>query len=292
MIRHSLIFAAILAVANAQPNEPTIDEVRELVTRAKEALAEAKATEASLERARQRQKLREYAGAVDDYTKVLQRIPDLEIALVGRGDCLLLLGRPEEALADFRKLEAGVQFKVANASVRVGRSAEAESAISRSVELAPQDARYRRYAGYVQFALGNWERAITELRTSVALPGERNPYAHLTLHLALTRAGRGAESELADVSATWLDPQHRALAGAVLGTLTEDAVLRIARATSIDRERADRMAEATYYLGARHLMLGDREKARLWFERSTHGASKAVIEYAFARYDLERLDRS
>ncbi len=119
-------------------------------------------------------------------------------ALLIRGNVLLELGRPEEAMAAFRKVEklacerAATQRGLAEAALRIADLSLAQACATRAVELAPDDVEAQFVHGRVLQQFGRHEQALDAF--DKALSAEPNDAAYLAAR-ALSQAFLGRTDE-------------------------------------------------------------------------------------------------
>jgi tetratricopeptide (TPR) repeat protein len=134
-------------------------------------------------------------GDLEDALEALTKAQNLDpIALeplLIRGHVLLAMGRAEEAMAAFQKVEEQqkdhptAQRGMAEAALLIGDLMLAETRAKRAVELAADDPEAHHIQGRVLQQFGRHERAIDAFRSALALEGEQAEYlASMALSLA------------------------------------------------------------------------------------------------------------
>ena len=121
----------------------------------------------------------EYAWARRSFEEALVLDSEHEDALAGLGETLLKFGRPDAALACFKKtLELGYQddldlmLQIGRALFRDGMSDEAREFFDVAVQQAPDSAEAVALVGYTQHRGGEDDAAITSLRRALQLDGD------------------------------------------------------------------------------------------------------------------------
>ncbi len=183
-----------------------------------------------------------------------------------RGGAYALLGRNEEALADFqtsRKLDprqGETSRMIATTLWQLGRGEEAVASLSRQFPLRdPWDLEVR---GVAHLSLGNYKKAEQDLSASVIVyPQEL--YRLFFQHLAARLSGHPEFSRLASNREDALfDPQDEAdqwtqkIADYLLGKISRDKLIQATQAGSPER-RVSREAEALYYIAQELRVAGD-----------------------------------
>jgi len=160
--------------------------------------------DAYLQRAFAKQNLKDYEGAVGDYTILLNFMPDFREALFGRGLNQYLSGHYGDAKKDLEKLfklpeneTNAIYYEVSNAG----------GGISGVSTLKNLDAEIYNYLSLISSQLGDTITALRNINLAIAEnPGEPNYY----VNRALIREGQGYLEGAADDYSTALkiDPYH------------------------------------------------------------------------------------
>lgn len=148
--------------------------------------------------------LGDFARASDDFDSASRLRPDRPLGGVGRSLALQQTGQIEESIVVLRQevarhpRDAPTLFLLAQALVRGGltqgspAAREAETALRRAVDLAPDFGEAHAELGKLCLKIGESGRAVTHLRRAIALtPTDRT--ATYSLLLALRQAGLEAE---------------------------------------------------------------------------------------------------
>lgn len=149
--------------------------------------------------------LGDVARATDDFEAASRLRPDRPLGGVGRSLALQQTGQLEESIVVLRQeaarhpLDAPTLFLLAQALIRGGlaqgspAAREAETALRRAVELAPDFGEAHAELGKLSLKIGEPARAVTHLRRAIALtPADRT--ATYSLLLALREAGLADET--------------------------------------------------------------------------------------------------
>jgi lipoprotein NlpI len=221
---------------------------------------------------------------------------DLAEAYCQRSDTYTDLGKIDEAMRD-----ASQAMKLApNASrsltcrayvyFNAGEFSKAVADYSRAITLGATDPHTFYFRGIVNFYAGRLEDAASDLsRASAADDNESRMYTDLWLSWASQRLGRPtpeavAKRAAADPRGDWPRP---ALAMAN-GSLAPEEMLKLLDGKSGD-ERRMALAEAYFYVGQHYLSLGDKDKAREYFEKTRQLEVIVYTEHAAAGFELQRL---
>jgi tetratricopeptide (TPR) repeat protein len=171
---------------------------------------------ALLGRARVKERLFDFAAAVQDYREALRHQPDHDEARARLAATLLISDRPEEALAEYEHLRrrAGdtpeVLLGLARCRRQQGKLEEALGLLDRLLGRAPDDAAALAERGKVALELGRPGQAEPDLRRAVRL-APHNREAQHNLYQCLRLAGRRKEAEAALARYQELDADLRRL---------------------------------------------------------------------------------
>jgi tetratricopeptide (TPR) repeat protein len=154
-----------------------------------------------------RAEARQYSGDIDgawmDWQAVLDTSPTNGRAWLGKGDCLIILGKHAEAITALDKaIEAGSRdYRTYHtrgmARHTIGRSREALADFNEAIRLNPENTGIRVERGYVLTSLGEHEKAIADFTADI----EANPSDARALNFrALSYQALGDEKrEIADI---------------------------------------------------------------------------------------------
>jgi lipoprotein NlpI len=144
--------------------------------------------------------------------------------------------------------------------------------------------------GLASFYAGDLDDAAADFgKSSAASDNTTRLYTDLWLTWTLQRLGRPVPEDVtvrasADPRGDWPRP---ALA-MVNGILAPEEMLKLLDAKSGDEAR-ETLAEAYFYLGERYLALGDKLKAREWFEKTRALNVIIYTEHVAAGFELKKL---
>ena len=144
--------------------------------------------------------------------------------------------------------------------------------------------------GLASFYAGNLDDAAADFgKSSAASDNTTRLYTDLWLTWTLQRLGRPVPADVtgragADPRGDWPRP---ALA-MVNGILAPEEMLKLLETKSGDEAR-EALAEAYFYLGERYLALGDKLKAREWFEKTRALNVIIYTEHVAAGFELKKL---
>lgn len=239
----------------------------------------------------------DYEAALEDLEAALQADEEDDEARFARGTALLQLGRVGDAYDDFSLLAAEHPGHAAILS-GLGRTCfyrleleEAEEVFERLVELDTTDPGSWRLLGYTRLAVGKNAEAIAALERSLKEDEVVSPWSLAALHVAWKRAKRDGESPLAARVGQVEDPWGKVVGETLLGRRTEDALIEEADAGATPDERAGRLCEAYYYLGAMRLLAQDKVAARAMFTQAMATRRTLFIEYTLAASELRKMER-
>lgn len=151
-----------------------------------------------------------------------------------------------------------------------------------------QRARARRYRGELRYRLGEPAAALAELQSAAReLHGDMQAYAAIWAALSARALGEDPEQAVAGLELHDASEWSRSLLDAVLGRLSERALLE--RARQQPDPRAAR-CEAHYYLGELALLADDRRAAKSQFKKAIRQGALHYFEHAHARWRLRQLD--
>lgn len=128
-----------------------------------------------------------YAKALDNYTKALELEPNNEAALLSTSRLYARQGQNDKA-ADFLNKaiavapQAGTYNELALINQKLGKTAEAQTAVSRAIELEPTNPRYRNNLASMLVAGGRSDEAVQQLQQVFppAIANYNVAYLHFT----------------------------------------------------------------------------------------------------------------
>jgi lipoprotein NlpI/transglutaminase-like putative cysteine protease len=221
---------------------------------------------------------------------------DLAEAYCQRSEAYTDLGKFDEAMRDstqaLKLAPNGSRSFICRAYVyfNAGEFSKAVADYSRAVTLGATDPHTFYFRGIVNFYAGRLDDAESDLaRASAANDNTSRTYTDLWLSWTSQRLGRPVPKAVAERAAAgphgdWPRP---ALAMAN-GNLTPEEMLKLLDGISGD-ERRMALAEAYFYVGQHYLSLGDKDKAREYFEKTRQLEVIIYTEHAAAGFELERL---
>ncbi|MGJ4950453.1 DUF3857 domain-containing protein [Bradyrhizobium sp. HKCCYLS20291] len=223
---------------------------------------------------------------------------DLADALCQRGSSLAELGRVDEALRDVNEAFRLIPNTSEAFSCRGGtlyESGQFEKAIadlSKSISLGSINASTYRTRAAARLYAGQTEQAAADFARAVELAdGENKIYCELWMLAALGRAGKPVPDELAQraratANGAWPLPALAMMTGA----LSPDDLLK----TFADKKGDERrmlLSEAYFYIGQHDMARGDKQAAKLNFEKSREQGVILYTEHIAAGFELQRLAR-
>ncbi len=179
-----------------------------------------------------------YETGAAAYAEWISRAPDALDAHLGLANCLMRLGRLQEAtgpLTTALALDAGnadVRFNLGTVHLQMGRADLAMPHLAEAVRLAPDDARAHALLGTTYWLQGNGALAFRHLARAVALDPDL-PDARRNLGFILLRGNEAAEAVAHLERAVTLEPDnaegHALLARAYAAIGNEEAAQRHAQ---------------------------------------------------------------
>lgn len=142
--------------------------------------------------------------------------------------------------------------------------------------------------GRAYFYQGRFTAAAADFEARLRIP-PRHVFPMLWLYLARARMGVDGTAELAAATAGrdgkfWIN----SVVSLYLGRAGPDAVLAAA-ADSDPKERQEKKAEASFYIGQYYLLKGERESAARYFRATIDTGLKSFYEYTGAQVELKRM---
>jgi lipoprotein NlpI len=221
---------------------------------------------------------------------------DLADALCQRGSSLAELGRADEALRDvneaFRLIPNTSEAFNCRATTlyETGQFERSITDLSKAISLGSINAVTYRARGAARFYAGQFEQAASDFARAAELAeGDGKVYCELWLVAALGRAGTRLPDEIvqragASIKGPWPMPALAMMTGA----LSPDDLLKTFDDKKGD-ERRMLLSEAHFYIGQHDMMRGDKEAAKLSFEKSREQGVILYVEHIAAGFELQRL---
>ena len=228
--------------------------------------------------------------AMADYSEAIRLDPKDALAYTGRGNLWYEVDEYEKAIADYGQAirlnpsHATTYFQRANALAGSRAYDRALSDYGQAIYLDNSNSAAYRYRGFVQFNLGDFGKAASDLARGAA--GPVDAYAMLWLHLARVRAGaQDAKNELSQ-TATQLPATAwpRPIVEFYLGRRSLDDAS--AAATTPDQR-----CEISFYAGQWHILRNAKAAAQQALQKAVETCPKSFIEYRGALAELARLQQ-
>ncbi len=116
-----------------------------------------------------------YPEALDAYERAIEYRPDDEVAVLGKAELLLRMGRLDDAIMEYRQSakrwpDSAMSLNALGYTLadRTAKYAEAEKLIKKALKLDPDSAAIIDSYGWVLYRLGKNERALEELQRAYA----------------------------------------------------------------------------------------------------------------------------
>jgi lipoprotein NlpI len=167
---------------------------------------------------------------------------------------------------------------------------------NKAIELSPLYGDAYDNRGYIKYNVGAWAESLGDLRKVYELVPPKRDYAFLYIWLCRSRLGeRDAASRELEEYMEKRNPRGGdewviKVATFLVGKLPEADFLKAA-ATSDPKVTKRQQCEAYFYAGSVRLLDGDREKARIFFERCLGTGLAHYNEYMSASAELKRLGK-
>jgi lipoprotein NlpI/transglutaminase-like putative cysteine protease len=222
---------------------------------------------------------------------------DLAFAHCSHAFNLSYLGKYDEALDS---INAGLKLDANSADcltfrgylhLTMGEFSKSVADYSKSISLGSNEADNYSSRGISKLYLGHLEEAADDFAKAGELGDrEKRLYTDLWLGWALRRLGRPLPEHVvkratAETGGDWPRPALALLTG----TLTPDALVANLEAKTGD-EKHMALAEGYFYLGQYYLGLGDKAKAREFFEKTRELGVMVYVEHVAAGFELQRLE--
>jgi tetratricopeptide (TPR) repeat protein len=237
------------------------------------------------------------AGALADYAKAIELDPDYAWAYGSRGFLRKAQGDCLGSIADFTKAvelnpkDAWAHGQLGQAKRFIADTDRAIRDLTQALELDPDHANSYFFRALAHCDQQKWADALPDLKKA---HDKGNPWAFLWTYLARARQGQApaAEADLkaqlpsarigappaAGTEEAWIEK----VAGLFLGTTVETALVDAA-------DTPARKCQASFYAGFKHLLAGDKAKAKEWFEKAVATRAADQAELASAQAELRAL---
>ncbi len=223
---------------------------------------------------------------------------DIASAYCERGASYNALEKTENALRDvdqaIKLAPNDPQFLACRAEVhfRNGNFDKSIADYSEAITLAPGNSSYFRERGISRFYAGRLDEAAQDfLNASDTTDKGFQAYNDLWLAWTFQRLGKPLPEAVAKRAAgphgDWPRPALAMLTGRIT---PQDMLAALDRKTADDRQMA--LAEGYFYVGQHYLLLGDKARARSYFEKTRQMAVIIYDEHIAAKFELARLKES
>ena len=256
--------------------------------------------DALVTRGRCRASLGELTLAVADYTAALLERPGDLPALYYRGIARSLNGDIDGGIGDFdlaiasAPTFAGAYVGRATAKRLKGADNDALADLERAIALEPMNPSFLHARGCLHYDQRAWPEALADFRRAIALDPARQPLSWIRVWLVRSRIGarREATRELQDfVASKSSESWELSIASFLLGRRSESDLLKLVPADPA-LLRAERRTQLSFYVGARHLLDGDRAAAKRYFDLTIAGGRPSLTEFRSAAAELQDLGRA
>lgn len=244
--------------------------------------------------------LKQHTEAIADFSKVIELRPDAPLAYVMRSRSYSALERIDLAMQDAQKaVELGPNFYRAydNRGDRfflAGDMVRARADYARTVELNPKYTDGWWDLGRTDQFLGKFDLAAVDFAKAVEL----SPGFHWTsLYLVLATRFSGGDTNAviakfrerlaASKPEPWLETLSQYYVGA--DKVDEGVVMARAREGKDDAERASRLQDAYFHIGAKRLMDGNRAGAVEYLQKCIDLGGNS-FSYMSAKYLLQQMN--
>jgi lipoprotein NlpI len=204
-------------------------------------------------------------GAIADLTEAIELKPDFADAYYDRGIAKICKGDLDGAIADFTK----------------------------ALDLNPENVLAYHNRGCLRYDLLDFTNALADFKKVVEFDPSSD-YAHFRIWLIRTRLGQAEASVELQSYLTgrtkgkpddWASQVGRFLSG----QLTEPDFLVAAKNANTQTQAGQRLCEAYFYAGSKHLFADDKETAADYFQKSVATGRKSCTEYQSALAELKLL---
>jgi len=242
--------------------------------------------------------LGDYDRAIADFTQALRLEPARAQTYDFRGRAYYRKDDCERAIYDFTtaiERDPNMAEAYSNRGLALARKGLYDRAIqdhTKAMELGSTGRPERLWRGWAFFNDRRFAEAVPDFAHHVKrMP--KDPYGHLGLYLARTRAGKGGKADLAAFRKRqgpgkddeWPTPVVRMY----LGEITPQQCLAAA-VDEVPKRDAQEKSEACYYIGLIYLLRGDRRTARRCFRWCLAAKQWDLVEYTGAQAELRWID--
>jgi lipoprotein NlpI len=237
-------------------------------------------------------RLRDFDGAIADFTACLERDPKMPRVYYLRATARSAKDDERGALADVELELAGNPDDVAARTLRArlrwsARDLDGAMAdYDRAIELAPKRADLRRRRAAIRYETGGWQAAWEDYDAAVALESKPEDYARFFRLIVARKLGRDTRlDEFSREVETWNEGWPRAIGRFLAGRLEEKDFLakaEEAQGTVLNERRC----EAFYYVAVMHQHQGDGEGARVFWQKCVATKVRSFTEFSFAQAEL------
>jgi len=236
----------------------------------------------------------DYGGAFLDLSQVLEKKSDSQLALVYRALSGEETGDFESEINDCSaalRLKPDDEMMLVHrgyAESRMGRVDSGLADCDRALALDPTSPDMLRYRAYVKDIAGNYSGAGKDYAEAVSLSFAAD-MARIRWSIDLRRQKLSdSDVGLASRAPGFRDPWTRAIGLYLTGSLDEARLLSQAETIAPDL-RSRHMGQACYYIGISHMLGGDANGARAFFEKSLQAGLRGSGETGLAQAELGRL---
>ncbi len=220
---------------------------------------------------------------------------DLAEAYCSRSSSYGDLGQTDEALRDANealKLSPNSKSAVACrawAYFQAGAFDKSIADYSRAITLGATNGGTFHLRGIANFYAGRLDEAAEDFARAAANHLESPAYNDLWLAWTSRRLGKPIPEAIARRAAAKPRGDWPAPALAVIGGILEPAEMLALLSSKTGDDRQMALAEGYFYLGQHYLALGDKQKAREFFEKTRQLGVIIYTEHLAAAFELERL---
>jgi tetratricopeptide (TPR) repeat protein len=234
-----------------------------------------------------------YGGAILDLTQSLEKKPDAHASYSYRALAREATGDFQREIDDcsaslkLKPNDAGALAHRGYAESRMGDVTTALADCDRAVALTPKNPEAIRYRAYVRDIAGDFAGAGRDY-ADVAKTSFASDLARIRWAIDLRRQKLSdTETGLRGRAPAFSDPSIRAIGLYLCGMLVEGEF--VSRAGASAPELKSRiLGQAYYYVGISHLLAGDKEGARIFFNKCVNSGLRETGETGLAKAELGR----
>ena len=239
-------------------------------------------------------------SALADATKSIELRPKDADGYNCRGHVKMAQSDFDGAIADFTKaveLNPKHDYAYANRGIAKYDKSDLEGALTdltKEIKLNPKSGEAYRYRAYVLYDQQSWASALPDFRKSCDLNPADKDYSQLRIWLIRARLGErdAATRDLAQfLKGRKADDWPRKIIRFLLGELPEVDFLKAAESENAKTDR-ERKCEASFYVGTRSLIEGDKDKAKEYFQKCLDSGVKTFFEHRSALAELTAIEKS